>query len=270
MLKFKYASQDEIPEEYRGLYTEVGGEWVLTGVSGIKTQDDIDRLQEGLRKEREDHKKTKDTLRTYQSIGAPEEVQAELDKIEEYKAAADGKMDDEKINQIVESRIKSRTAPLERQITKLTEERDGLQTTVGEFETKDKRRTIHDDLRKAATGAKVRDTAMDDIMMYDSLFEVNELGKVVTKDGVGVTPGVDASVWITEAKQSKPHWWPESQGTGARGGDGNTGATNPFTAENWNLTEQGKLVQQDRIKAEQMAKSAGTTIGGPKPAAKGK
>lgn len=271
MLKFKYTTQEEIPAEFQALYSNVGESWVLTGVTGVKTQDDIDRIQEGLRKEREDHKATKDILRSYQSIGDPEEVQIKLDRFDELESAAGGKIDESKLNEMVEARIKSRTAPLERQISKLTEERDSLSSSVTEFNQKEVRRTIHDDLRKAATTAKVRDTALDDVLLYESIFTVDEhTNRVVTKDGVGVTPGVDASVWLTEVKNNKPHWWPESKGAGANGGEGTGGVANPFTAENWNLTEQGKLITNDRTRAEQMARSAGTTIGGKKPAANGK
>jgi len=271
MLKFKYTTEAEIPAEHKTLYSQVGDSWVLTGVSGIKTQDDIDRLQEGLRKEREDHKATKDTLRSYQSIGDPEEIQTKLDRFDELEAASGDKIDEAKINEMVEARMKTRTAPLERQIAKLTEERDTLTGTVTDYQQKDVRRTIHDDLRKAATSAKVRDTALDDVLLYESVFTVDEhTKKVVTKDGVGVTPGIEASVWLSEVKNNKPHWWPESKGAGANGGDGTGGVANPFTAENWNLTEQGALIKADRNKADQMAKSAGTTIGGKKPAPVGK
>lgn len=265
MFEEEYGDYDSIPAGVKHLYKESGGKYGLIQASEIKSVQDVVNVQEGLRKEREDHKATKRKLVAFGDLD-PDEVQNELDKIDEYKAAAEGKMDDEKINQIVESRIKSKTAPLERQITKLTEERDTLSGEVTEFKGKEVRRTIRDDVRKAATTAKVRDTALDDVLMIsESLFERDETGNVVTRDGVGVTPGISAEVWLTEAKNTRPHWWPESQGVGARGGDGGAGGNNPFSAENWNLTEQGKLITENRAKAEQMAKAAGTEIGGKKP-----
>jgi len=46
-------------------------------------------------------------------------------------------------------------------------------------------------------------------------------------------------------------------------------ADNPFTHDNWNLTKQGAIVKEHgTAKAEQMAKAAGTTVGGPQPTAK--
>jgi len=77
-------------------------------------------------------------------------------------------------------------------------------------------------------------------------------------------------VFLTEMQDKRPHWWPKSVGGGAGGsGNGFGGAANPWTAENWNMTQQGAYVKENGMdKATQMAKAAGTTVGGMKPAAK--
>jgi hypothetical protein len=111
----------------------------------------------------------------------------------------------------------------------------------------------------------------DALEVAGRMFEVDEDGKVVTKDEVGVTPGIDAVVWLTEMQNKRPHWWGTTSGGGSRGNNGNNGTTtgnNPFTREHWNMTEQGKLVKTNRARAEQLARSAGTTIGGGMPARK--
>lgn len=267
MFEDEYDSYESIPAAVRHLFKKDGEKYILIQAGEIKTVQDVANVQEGLRKEREDHKDTKKKLAAFGNMD-PEEVQTQLDRIPELEAAAEGKgIDQEKMNQLVETRLRSKTAPLERQITQLTEENNELKGTVQGFETKEKRRTIHDHVRKAASAAKVRDTAMEDILLLsENIFQVDESGNVVTKDNVGVTPGVQADVWFTEVKNSRPHWWPESQGVGAKGGDGtNAGVSNPFAHDTWNLTEQGKLLKSDRTKAEQLAKAAGTEIGGPKP-----
>lgn len=265
MFETEYADAESVPSAVKHLYKEVDGKWVLIKPSEIRTVQDIANVQEGLRKEREDHKETKLALRAFGDLD-PADVLSKLDRIDELEAAAGGKLDEEKINQIVESRIKAKTAPLERQLSLLVEERDTLKGQLGDFQKKDKRRTIHDHIRKAATAAKVRDTAMDDaLLMGEMVFDIDEAGRVVTKDNVGITPGIEPSVWLTEIKTARPHWWPESQGVGATGGAGGAGGSNPFSHDNWNLTQQGALLSTDRAKAEQMARAAGTTIGGPRP-----
>ena len=82
-----------------------------------------------------------------------------------------------------------------------------------------------------------------------------------------MAPGLKVDGWLREMQKMRPHWWPETEGSGAGGGGplGN-GAANPFSAKNWNLTEQGKIYRENPVLADQLAKSAGTKVGGPKPA----
>lgn len=264
-------SLEGVPEALHGFYVERDGKYQLQ-VTGMPAQDSVDRLQSALTKERNDHKATKDKLNTVTNNGARsvDDVVADLDRIPELEASQ-GQIDQEKIDQIVETRIKSRLGPVER-------ERDNLKAQVAEkdqtiegYEAKDRTRTIHDKVREDAVKAKVLPEAVEDaLMLADRLFEVTEEGRVVTKDNVGVTPGIEPSVWLTDVQKTRPHWWGPSSGGGAGGNRGGTGDTNknPFTHDNWNLTEQGQLIQQDRQRAEQMAKAAGTSIGGPRPAPK--
>lgn len=265
LLKIRYAKKEDIPEKYAELYTEQNGEWVLTGVAGIKSDEDIARVQEGLRKEREDHKETKKKLARFGDMD-PDELFQKLDRIDELEAAAGGKLDETKINEMVETRLRSRVAPIERENKQLKADLAERDTTIQEFQSKERTRKITDITRAAAKKAGVRDEAIDDAIMYaERLFEVNEGNEVVSRDGVGITPGISPEVWLTDQRSVKTHWFPESKGSGARGGDGGGFGNNPFSKEHWNMTEQGRLVQTDRAKAEQMAKAAGTTIGGPRP-----
>lgn len=265
MLDEEYASADLIPAGWAHLYKETDDKFTLIKGGEIKTLQDVANVQEGLRKEREDHKATKANLAKFGGKDA-ETVLADLDKIEEYKLAAEGKMDDEAINKIVETRILSRTAPLERKIETLEGEKEELTEKVTGFETQNTERSIKDEIQKAAVASKVRGTALDDAITQGlNIMTVNEAGNVVTKDGVGVTPGVDSTVWLSEVKPNKPHWWPESEGVGANPGGGKGGGKNPFTKANWNRTEQGNMVRENPERAEQMAKAAGTTVGGKMP-----
>ena len=266
MFELEYPDRASIPSEVRHLYTEVDGVYKVLSAGSIKSKADTDRLQESLRKEREDHKETKARVAGFGDLDA-DEVLAKLDRIEELEAAAGDKIDDTKINEMVETRMKAKLAPLERELTKVKNEKAELSEKVTQYSENEKRRTIHDHVRKAAKAEHIRDTAIEDaLMMGERIFEIDESGNVVTRDGVGVTPGLDATVWLSEVKTSRPHWWPESQGAGAKGGTGTPGyANNPFSAEGWSMTEQGNLIRSNPERAAQMAKAAGTSIGGAKP-----
>lgn len=263
---------EEVPEQYRDLYTERNGKFEITGVEGMKTEADVTRLSSALEKERNDHKKTK---QTWSVLGErkPEEVVAALDRIPELEAAAEGKVDDNKLNELVEKRIGTKTGPLQREIDKLKKDNAEKDEVITGFKAKERQRTIHDSVREAIGKSQgFQGAAVEDALLFaERMLDVTEEGKVVTKDNVGVTPGVDAVVWLSDMQQKKPHWWGTSSGGGAGGNNGKgggAGGANPFSADGWNLTEQGKIVKENRARAEQLATAAGTRIGGPRPAKK--
>lgn len=269
-LKIVHDTVDEIDEAYRPLYTERDGKFHLTGVEGYKTQADIDRLQGALTKERNDHKAVKDRYGVLGELD-PTDILAKLDKYPELEAAAEGKLDETKINELAESRVRTKLAPVERERDQLKTKLEATEGRVGELESVIRSRDIKDNVMSAALKGKVVETALDDVLMLaDRVFEVGEDGSVTTKDNVGVTPGLTPDAWLTEMQPKRPHWWPPSEGGGAQGGKGGGGgfANNPWSHEHWNMTEQGRIINQDRSKADQMAKAAGTSIGGVKPAPK--
>lgn len=266
-LKQRYENQDDIPEQFRELYTESGATWILTGIEGVKTQEDVDKLNDSLRKEREDHKKTKEKLSKFGELD-PDKVHEQLDEIDELRLKSEGKeLDEDKLEQLVESRVARKLAPVERERDRLKSENERLAENNTELSGTITRGKIHDELRKVAGVQKVNQTAQDDILMYDSVFEVADDGTVVTRDGVGVTPGLTPDLWLNDMKEKRPHWWPPSQGAGANGGQGGfQGGKNPWSKEHWNMTEQGRFLNEHgREKADAAAKAAGTTVGATRP-----
>lgn len=273
-LKAIYEKQDDVPEQYHELYSERNGQWELTGIEGVKTTADTDRLQTSLAKERNEHRATKDKLTAFDGVDLEaiektrtdlEEANIRLDAVGKDK---DGNIDEENLQRLVDAKVATKLAPVERENAKLKEQVAEQGTQITGFEQADTVRTIGDAVRSAGLEAKVIDTAMEDVLMLsERMFEVGEDGIPVTKDGLnGITPGVTADVWFPEMQERRPHWWPTSQGGGAKGGgEGGGFANNPFTRDHWNLTEQGKAVSADRGKADRMATAAGTSVGGGMP-----
>lgn len=267
-LKAVVDTLDGIEEHFHSLYTQRNGKFEITGIEGMRTQGDVDRLTASLDKERTDHKAVKTRYAAFANLDLAE-IQAKLDKYPELETLAAGKLDESKIDGIVQSRIKGITGPIER-------ERDLLRTGITErdamiqsFQARETQRNISDKIREAATASKLLPEAFEDaLLLAERVFEVTEDGRVVTKDNVGVTPGIDASVWFTEMQAKRPHWWGPSVGGGAPGSRTPGGQVNPWSHENWNLTEQGKIVLASPTRADQLAKSAGTTVGGKKPPAR--
>lgn len=267
MLKINLETLDGVDDAFHSLYTEqTDGTFKLTGVEGMKSQEDIDRLQTALTKERTDHRSLKTAYAPIVASGMKvDEVVNLIDRREELEAAAAAGGDRTKIDSIVEGRLKSRLGPVERERDSLKTQLAERDTELANFKTERTERTIGDAIKSAATKTPgFHPHAVEDaLMMGLRNFSVDEDGRVVTKDGM------EPSAWLVGLRDSRPHWWQGNQGGGAGGGQGKGSyGNNPFTAENWNLTEQGKLVVADRAKAEQLAKQAGTTIGGRQPAAK--
>lgn len=269
-------SLDDVDEKYKDLYTEVNGKFEITGIEDVTLLSPVKKLKDENGARRISERKAKEALAPYAALIGErklEDVQLMLDRYPELEAAAEGKLDDKKIDGIVETRIKAKLAPVERENGTLKQqiaERDGI---IQGYKTKETIRTVHDSVREAIGKQQgFQQTAIEDALMHaERMFEVNEDGKVVTRDEVGVTPGIDAVVWLTEMQVKRPHWWGTTTGGGSRGNNGSQGSTsgnNPFTREHWNMTEQGKLIRTNRARAEQLAKSAGTTVGGGMPVAR--
>lgn len=263
-------SLDNLDAAFHPLYTEKDGKFHLTAIKGMVSPDQVKALRDEAGKYRIELKDVNDKLAKYAVFGDDvEAIHSKLDRFDELETAAAGKIDEDKINEMVENRMKTKLAPLQRELEQSQKdglEKDGL---IGEFKTEKRNRSISDVVREAATKSNIVGSAVADVLaLAERVFDVDDQGNVTTKDGMGTTPGVDPDVWLTDMQVSRGHWWPANQGGGAGGSGNNNGgafANNPFSNENWNMTEQGKLLRVDAKKADDMAKAAGTTVGGRKP-----
>ena len=253
-------SIEGLPEDVAKEYVERDGKFHIQ-VEGMKTQADIDRIQGSLTAARTEASGFKAKLALLGDRKV-EDVVTMLDHIPELEAAAAGKLDEDKLKEMAEARARAIVAPIER-------ERDGLKTKVGELEgtvqtyvTKEKTRTIHDQIKDAAAKAGVVPEAIEDaIILGERVFELEEgTGKAVVKEGAsGHTRGLEVKDWLSDLQTRKPHWFGTSSGGGAGGNRGGGGGAepNPFTHEHWNMTKQGQLMQSDPSRADRLAKAAG-------------
>ena len=263
-LELVYDNAEDVPEGFGELYTETDGKFALTEINGMKTTADVDRLQESLHKERKLHKEVKTKLHGFGDLEA-DAVRTSLNELEELKLQVDGS--DDKFEERVAARMISVTAPLERKLATIATERDTAIGEVGVFQKKEKNRNISDEIRAAGSKLKMVPAAIDDaITLGRNVMDVDEEGRIAVRADSGFDEGADPTSWIEGLRESKPHWWPASEGSGARGGNSGSGVgSNPFTSSNWNMTEQGKLHKENPERAARMAKMAGTTVGGMKP-----
>lgn len=263
-----YETEDQIPEALRGtgLYEERNGRWHIITIGGLKTDADVSRVQTALNNEKAAHQKTKDKYLKFGDMDY-DQTMAQLDRIAELEAIAKEKgLDDDKIEEMANSRaqlkITQATAPLERKIEQLGNDLMDRDNTISSYVTKERTRTIHDNIRAAiAKSTGFQQTATEDaLFLGERVFEITESGEMMTKDNVGITPGLGPDAWLSEQQATRPHWWGTSSGGGANGGgSGPGGSDNPW--KTGNLTDQAKYMKEHgRDKAEQMARAAGSEL----------
>ncbi|QYC96709.1 hypothetical protein PQD76_gp05 [Stenotrophomonas phage BUCT626] len=261
MLKIKVPNLDGIEAHYHSLYTEQSdGTFLLTGIEGMKSQADIDKLTQALNAERGEHRKTKQQFAPLLATGMElTDIVALIDRKDELDALEAG---GKNVDQLVQAKLKQVTAPLERDLAAARTALAEREAQVADFTTKERTRTIHGAIRDAALNTKgFRKEAIEDALLLGmNHFELTEDGQVVTKDGLG------AEAWLSDLQQKRSHWWEASSGGGAGGSGGAAGGgSNPFTKAGWNMTAQAALVRDNPDKANQMAQLAGVKIGATAP-----
>lgn len=263
----------DVPSQFHELYTERNGQFEMTGVEGMKTQGDVDRLQEALRKERINSGDLRTRVSAFgeNTPETIEELQSNLDetRIQLEAAGREGGPSPEDIDKMAESRVLARIKPLERQMKKqeaalleITGERDVLKVDRN-------RSTLVSAVERAAQakdiGVQKDVIASGDIAAWgERHFEVVD-GLVVTRDVNGLTPGLSPEQAFQDIKEgnSRSYWFGPTVGAGASGGKGGADETgdNPFaineaTGRPKNLTLAGQIMTSDPQRAMRLFKSA--------------
>lgn len=266
-LKAIYDNKEDIPTGFESAYVERNGKWELQ-VEGMKTAADVERVQSALESERTEHKAAKRRLKGLGDDDNADSFQDLKDENEDLKAkletAGQDKVSDEDIQKRVDAQVKLAMRPLERANSKLTEENADHLVTIGTQSHKINSGLIRGDVTDVL-GTKelgINPDALPDIEIYaERVMVVGEDGARLTKDGVGVTPGLTLAELIAEmrANGQRNHWFGKTQGAGSPGGDGgNHGGANPFKeGDSWNSTEQGVLIQNNPALAKSLAEQAG-------------
>ena len=238
---------DDVASQFHELYTakEGGGGFELTGVDTKAA--DVQRLSVAISKEREATRLAKAALTPFVGI--------DLAEVEEFRSA---KKQREAESAKTAGQDNSKAVQLEAANKLLADQLTAAQSLLTQFTDREKTRTVHDAVRAAAVALKVRDTAVEDVLMYATrTFELTDDGKILTRDDVvGVTPGITPDLWLAEITPKKPHWLIESKGGGAGGGGGGAPQSNPWDVTTRNLTEQGRILRTNPALAAQLMAKA--------------
>lgn len=272
-LKFKCKTKEEIPAEHLPLYAEREGAWVLD-VDGAVDKAKLDEFRTtnvSLLKERDELKQR------FEGID-PEQARAALadkTRLEEERLLAGNaaphpnplpNAEREKIEKVVENRVRTVKADLEKQIATLTSDRDALNARLIAIQ-------IDQGVTTVATKRGLRPTAIPDITArargvfrlvhgMPTAFEAD--GQTVRAGRDGVSP-MTLEEWVDAQVSEAPHLFESNAGGGGGGataqyGNGGSAASqmrrNPFARATWNLTEQMKLQKSDPALAARLKASA--------------
>jgi hypothetical protein len=259
-LKFKFKTREEIPAEQISLYTDRDGAWVLDVDGAIEKSklDEIRTSKAALSKELDD------LAKRFEGIDAEEArtLLAEKQKRDEEKLLKGGddaaaseeaqRQERERIEKVIESRIKGVKGELDKQVASLTGERDALTARLTAIQ-------IDQGVITVATKRGLRPTALADITARArSVFRlVNGVPAAFESDGKSVRYGRDGLTpmtldeWVDLQVAEAPHLFESNSGGGAASNAGGAASRshglqkNPFKKETWNLTEQMRLQKSD-------------------------
>lgn len=260
-LKSVYDTEGEVPEQYKGLFVLRGGKWVLDGIEGLATSADIHKLTTALATEKAAHTATKEK---YAPIADRDvsEIVAELDRIPELEAQASGSKDvKEQVDKAVEARVKTIQAQHDRMVKDLTSKLAASETQLGVLVAEQKQGKISAAITAAAKEMNVREANVEDAILYCSrLLDIDPTtNNILTKDGVGVTPGLDPVALLRDLRDKKG-WWETSVGAGLTGGKGSTIGNNPWDPKTLNLTQQSAIYKDNPARAKALAAAVGIVL----------
>jgi len=262
-------SLDDIPEGLRDEYVEHNGKFYLDLDDTLSVHTSIVPLSTALanaKKEKQRAQNDYNALRT-RIAGLPDDFDADkyqqvLDELETLRADPNGDHDAEAKLTTLRDKYEQRLRDAEAKRVADLAEKDGVIDSLGgELDGAAAKRGLSDALAKAGIDPKFMAAAQALLRPTVKVRKNETTGDreaVVDTDLGEVTVEKYVENWA-KSDEGKPFVLP-SKGSGAPG-SGHTGRTevNPWAKDTLNLTEQGRVIQSDRAKAERLMKAAGKT-----------
>jgi hypothetical protein len=253
-LKAIIDSLDSVEEQYRSLYEEKDGKFVLI-VEGIESHPGAAALKSALDRVRGEKRTLSEKLTAAESRleGLPEDFDA--DAFETLRSQAEGKEPPK-----IEERLAAQKTQLE---AKFAKDREKIEARANKLDGTLRRVMVDDGLTKALLDAGIDKgflpaaKALLKEKGQIKLVEDDDAIQVFADDGVNDrTPLTDYVRAWASLDEGKP-FIAKATGGDAKGGDGKRFTDNPFDPKNPNRTKQQELIVQNDAKARQMAEAVG-------------
>lgn len=262
---------DALPEHDKELYDEKEGKYHFNALALTENEQALANARNEAANYRTKNVALTQQLEAFKGLDAAK-IQTELAELEALRAekeAGDGK-NDKKFEAAVEARVKVATAPLRTELEGLKRTNADLQKANEGFIADGEKRLKHDAMREACVALQC------DKDVYAGRFPAAlrwaEENAVIQKDSNGKTIIIDKETGLPLKDALKHYqeegqfssWWGSSGGGGADGTNpSNAPVINPWTAENWNISKQGVIYNQDPKRAAALAKAAGVDVDAP-------
>lgn len=252
-LKAIIDSLDSFEEQYRTLYEEKDGKYVLA-VEGLEAHPGAAALKSALDRVRTEKRTISEKLATAESRldGLPDDFDASEN--ERLKTAAEGKEPP-----AMDERLERQRTELEK---KHGAERAKLEGRIAKLDGTLRKTLVDDGLTKALIDAGV---SKDFLPAAKALLKERGAVKLIEEDDEfqvladnGIDDRMPLAKFVTDwAADEGKHFVAKPTGGDAKGGDAKRFAENPFDPKNPNRTKQQELIVQNDAKARQMAEAAG-------------
>lgn len=241
MLKYIIDAIDEVSDEFQSLYVEKDGKFVLD-VTGVKPESEFETVLGALSKERKIAKTAQKSLKQFDGITI-EDINNLNDQVNILNA---------KDTSDVDALLKARLAPFEREKQKITDERDGA---VNELSTL--KETLSNSNRDSKmfdlANGKIKPEFMKDVKLrakYELKYN-SDMEDFVTSDGM------TSNDWFAQQVLETPSWELDSNGAQLKGGSTGKVANNTNPWVTGNLSEQGRILNQNPSLAQKYKAQAG-------------
>ena len=165
---------------------------------------------------------------------------------------------DGKVDELIEKKTSQMRSDHEAVLSEMAGELKTIKAKADLYEGMYNTKMIDDGLREAAVEAKIRPEAIPDMLLKGrSIFSLAEDASLEARDKDGRLRKTDddkvltPTNWIESLKKTSPHYWPASEGAGARGAG--VGDESDMTAALARAASSGNMTEYRRLRKKQQA-----------------
>jgi len=157
------------------------------------------------------------------------------------------------IEDLIEKKTSTLKSDHEAAMGELTDKFDAASVNSNLYQGLYESKVIDDGIRAEAIKSGIRPEAVEDVLMRGrSVFSLDDKKQIEARDDEGkLAKTKDDKVlttknWVEGLKETSPHYWPNSEGAGAHGGD--PGSESDYTAKLKAAADKGDMTEYRRLR----------------------